>query len=67
MPDPHPDSLPQDNHDRRSDLEQAVTGTNEDIEQVHEADGATSEVSPEGAGGENGAGGVVKNQEDLGQ
>ena len=28
---------------------------------------APREEEPEGAGGENGAGGVVKNQEDLGQ
>ncbi|ODP37008.1 hypothetical protein [Sphingomonas turrisvirgatae] len=66
-PDPHPDSAPQDDHDRRSDIEQAVTGTNSDIENVHEADGVTSSTSPEGAQGENGAGGVVKNQDDLAQ
>lgn len=66
-PDPHPDSLPEDNHDRRSDLEQAVTGTNRDIEQVEEAEGAVTSTSPDGAQGENGAGGVVKNQDDLAQ
>lgn len=66
-PNPHPDSQPEADHDRRSDIEQAVSGTNDDIENVHEADGAVTSVSPDGAQGENGAGGVVKNQDDLAQ
>lgn len=63
-PDPHPDSAPEGDHDRHSDIEQAVSGTNRDIENVHEPEGTTV---PEGAQGENGAGGVVKNQDDMAQ
>jgi hypothetical protein len=65
--DPHPDSPPEADHDRRSDIERAVSGTNRDVEQVEEADGAAASTSPDGAQGENGAGGVVKNQDDLAQ
>ena len=61
--DSHPDSPPQADRERRSDLEQATTGANRDIEKVEETDAS----SAEGVGGENGAGGVVKNQEDMGQ
>lgn len=64
--DPHPDSLPQDNHDTRSDIEQAVSGENRDIENLDESIGGVA-PSPDGAEGENGAGGVVKNQDDLAQ
>ena len=66
--DPHPDGPPQGSHERRSDLEQATTGTNRDIENVVEAEGdGNGDPAAEGVGGENGAGGVVKNQEDMGQ
>lgn len=34
--DPHPDSLPEADHDRRTDLERAVTDTNCDIENVQD-------------------------------
>jgi hypothetical protein len=66
-PDPHPDSPPEADHDHRSDIEQAVSGTNRNIEQLEEAEDTVSSTSPEGAQGENGAGGVVKNQDDLAQ
>jgi len=66
-PDPHPDSRPGDDHDTHSDIEQAVSGSNRDIEQVEEAQGGVTSAPAEGAGGENGAGGVVKNQDDLAQ
>lgn len=66
-PESHPDSPPEADHDRRSDIERAVSDTNRDVEQVEEADGAVTPTSPEGAQGENGAGGVVKNQDDLAQ
>lgn len=65
--DPHPDSPPDADHDRRSDLEQAVSGTNRDIENLDESIGGVAPASPDGAGGENGAGGVVRNQEDMAQ
>ncbi|WP_343519156.1 hypothetical protein [Sphingomonas sp.] len=66
--DPHPDSPPEENHERRSDLEQATTGTNRDIENVVEAEGdGETDPAAEGVGGENGAGGVVKNQDDMAQ
>lgn len=66
--DPHPDSAPQDDHDRRSDLEQATTGTNRDIENVEEADGVSAKDPAEGADGAvGGTGGVTKNQDDTAQ
>ena len=67
--DPHPDSLPEADHDRRSDLEQATTGSNRDIENVVEAEG-DGEVDPaaEGVvGAVGGTGGVIKNQDDTAQ
>lgn len=66
--DPHPDSPPDADHERRTDLEQAATGSNRDIENVVEAEGEGDSVpAAEGVGGENGAGGVVKNQDDTAQ
>lgn len=61
-PDPHPDSLPEADHDHRSDLERAVNDTNRDIEYVQD------DTPPEGVDGAvGGAGGVVKNQDDTAQ
>lgn len=65
--DPHPDSPPQADHDRRSDIEQAVSGENRAVETLDESIGGVAPASPDGAEGENGAGGVVKNQEDMAQ
>jgi len=66
--DPHPDSPPEADHDRRSDLEQATTGTNRDIENVEEAEGADTPDAPEGADGAvGGNGGMTKNQDDTAQ
>ena len=67
--DPHPDSPPEVDHDRRSDLEQAVTGTNPDIENVVEAEGdGETDPAAEGVDGAvGGTGGVVKNQDDTAQ
>ncbi|TKD50087.1 hypothetical protein [Sphingomonas baiyangensis] len=65
--DPHPDSMPGDNHDGRSDIEQAVSGTNRDITNVTEADGETP-LEPTGvADGVGGTGGVTRNQDDNAQ
>lgn len=59
---PHPDSLPEADHDRRSDIERAVTDTNRDIENVQD------DIPPEGIDGAvGGTGGVVKNQDDTAQ
>lgn len=61
-PDPHPDSLPEADHDHRSDLERAVNDTNRDIENVQD------DTPPEGVeGAVGGTGGVVKNQDDTAQ
>ncbi|MDR6851127.1 hypothetical protein J2Y54_000620 [Sphingomonas sp. BE123] len=61
-PNPHPDSPPEADHDRRSDLERAVTDTNRDIENVHD------EAPPAGVDGAvGGTGGVTKNQDDTAQ
>lgn len=67
--DPHPDSVPQADYDRRSDLEQATTGTNRDIENVEEAEGdGDTDPGAEGVDGAvGGTGGVVKNQDDTAQ
>lgn len=67
--DPHPDSAPEADHDRRSDLEQATTGTNRDIENVEQAESGVSSPDPaEGADGAvGGTGGVTKNQDDTAQ
>ncbi|MCP3729163.1 hypothetical protein M9978_01875 [Sphingomonas sp. MG17] len=66
--DPHPDSPPEADHDRRSDLEQATTGTNRDIEQVEEAESGVTSEPPEGVDGAvGGTGGVTKNQEETAQ
>lgn len=62
-PDPHPDSTPDADHDSHSDIEQAVTDTNRDIENVQE----NGDSTPAGIEGENGAGGVVRNQDDMAQ
>ncbi|UZK70248.1 hypothetical protein OKW76_04150 [Sphingomonas sp. S1-29] len=63
--DPHPDSMPQDNTDRRSDIERAVSGRNDDVENVEGGTGGGTSptvptVSPDSAGG---SGGVVRNQD----
>lgn len=48
--DPHPDSPPADDHDRRSDLEQATSSTGRDIENVVEAE-RNADADPAGADG----------------
>ncbi len=64
----HPDSAPQDDTDRRSDIERAVDGVTGDVERAGTDSGATSPteptVSPDSAGG---SGGVVRNQDGDGQ
>ena len=64
--DPHPDSPPEADNDRRSDLERAVAGGGEDVEAV----GGHQETPLEPTGvhdGNSGTGGVVKNQDDTQQ
>ncbi|KQM66968.1 MULTISPECIES: hypothetical protein [unclassified Sphingomonas] len=64
----HPDSAPQDDTERRSDIEKAVDAVNGDVERGGTGNGATPPteptVSPDTAGG---SGGVVRNQEADGQ
>ena len=54
-------SLPDNDNDTRSDIEQAVEARSDAL-----ARGEGGET-PDGIGGETGAGGVVKNQEGLDQ
>lgn len=60
----HPDSPPEGETDRRSDIEKAVDSVNGDVERGGTDIGTTSPteptVSPDTAGG---SGGVVRNQE----
>jgi hypothetical protein len=65
--DPHPDSLPDNDNDRRSDLEQVVEARKDAVERGEggeEPDSFTSAGLPDGAGG---TGGETKNQDDDAQ
>lgn len=60
--DPHPDSPPEADRDRRSDVERAVEATNRDVENL------LDDTLPEGVDGAvGGTGGVTKNQDDTAQ
>ena len=67
--DPHPDSLPENDHDAkddgRSDIEQVVEARKDAIERGEggeEPDNFTSTGMPDGVGG---TGGRTKNQDDV--
>ena len=63
--DPHPDSLPQNDNDVRSDIEQIVEARKDAVERGEggeEPDSFTSAGLPDGVGG---TGGVTKNQDDV--
>jgi len=63
--DPHPDGLPDDDNDERSDIEQVVEARKDAVERGEggaEPDSFTSTGIPDGVGG---TGGVTKNQEDV--
>ncbi|TPG49385.1 hypothetical protein [Sphingomonas glacialis] len=65
--DPHPDSLPENDNDTRSDIEQAVEARKDAVERGEggrEPDSFTSPGMEDGVGG---TGGVVKNQDDDAQ
>lgn len=65
--DPHPDSLPENDNDARSDIEQAVEARKDAVERGEggrEPDSFTSPGMEDGVGG---TGGVVKNQDDDAQ
>lgn len=67
MSDPHPDSLPENDNDDRSDIEQAVEARKDAVERGEggrEPDSFTSPGMEDGVGG---TGGVVKNQDDDAQ
>ncbi|WP_010186860.1 hypothetical protein [Sphingomonas sp. PAMC 26605] len=67
MSDPHPDSLPENDTDDRSDIEQAVEARKDAVERGEggrEPDAFTSQGMEDGVGG---TGGVVKNQDDDAQ
>lgn len=66
-PDPHPDSPPAADNDRRSDIEQIVEARKDAVERGEggvEPDSFTAPGLPDGVGG---TGGVTKNQEDDAQ
>ena len=64
--DPHPDSAPDADNDRRSDIEQAVQARADDVER-HGFD-TDSPLEPTGVpDGVAGTGGVTKNQDDDAQ
>jgi hypothetical protein len=63
--DPHPDSLPDNDNDARSDIEQIVEAREDAVERGEggrEPDSFTSAGEPDGVGG---TGGVTKNQDDV--
>jgi len=63
--DPHPDSLPENDNDERSDIEQIVEARQDAVargEGGEEPDSFTSAGLPDGVGG---TGGVTKNQDDV--
>lgn len=65
--DPHPDSMPDNDNDERSDIEQVVEARKDAVERGEggvEPDSFTSTGVPDGVGG---TGGVTKNQEDDAQ
>ena len=62
-PDPHPDSLPEADHDDRSDIEQAVEARKDAVERGEGGDEPDVFASPGMADGVGGTGGVTKNQE----
>lgn len=63
--DPHPDSPPESDHDRRSDLERAVEDRNREVENV---EGRPASGPPDGVDGAvGGTGGMTKNQDDTAQ
>lgn len=65
--DPHPDSLPENDNERRSDIEQIVEARKDAVERGEggrEPDTFTAPGLPDGVGG---TGGVTKNQEEDAQ
>ena len=63
--DPHPDSLPENDNDERSDIEQIVEARKDAVERGEggeEPDSFTSAGAPDGVGG---TGGVTRNQDDV--
>lgn len=52
-----------DSEDPRSDIEQAVQARSDAADAAAEQDAALDDTVPLGTGGENGADGVVKNQD----
>jgi len=63
--DPHPDSLPENDNDERSDIEQIVEARKDAVERGEggrEPDTFTDAGTPDGVGG---TGGVTKNQDDV--
>ena len=67
MTDPHPDSTPQADDDRRSDIEQAVESRKDEAERA--GGGApSSPLAPTGTyDGNSGTGGITKNQDEAAQ
>ena len=65
--DPHPDSLPDNDNEKRTDIEQIVEAREDAVERGEggdEPDSFTSAGLPDGVGG---TGGITKNQDDDAQ
>ena len=65
--DPHPDSLPDNDNEKRTDIEQIVEAREDATERGEggdEPDSFTSAGLPDGVGG---TGGITKNQDDDAQ
>lgn len=65
--DPHPDSPPKADHDRRSDLEQVVEARSDAVERGEGGPEPDTLTAPGAADGVGGTGGQVKNQDDDAQ
>ena len=65
--DPHPDSLPDNDNEKRTDVEQIVEAREDAVQRGEggdEPDSFTSAGLPDGVGG---TGGITKNQDDDAQ
>jgi hypothetical protein len=65
--DPHPDSLPENDHDERSDVEQIVEPQTDDVERGDGGPEPETFTSPGVPDGVEGTGGVTRNRDDPAQ
>lgn len=67
MSDPRPDSLPENDNDTHSDIEQAVEARKDAVERGEGGREPDAFIAPGMEDGVGGTGGVVKNQDDDAQ